>query len=425
MPERFEEMGDEVFRAQFRLIRDALAERQRDVAEADRIEIAVEPYDRRDVHYEYAAGRVIRRTDTTDDAGNADIRARAAEILPDSRLLDESLPEIDVMTTGGLPVPEALDRLDGAFGRGVFTPDHFVSITGVTNCPAIEPEPLPAGWGPWPPEAGGDAGRDVGIVIPDRGLPDRPPVHAWLHGVDGDGDDAVVAGNPVRLDEYAGHGVFAAGVARCAAPGSAVTVHNAFRFAGADVESFVAAALVRALDLDPDIVSLSAGGYTRFDLPSVLGQVVVERYLRERRKTILVAAAGNDHTTRPFWPAAHVEVYGVGALAFDQRGRAWFSNHGRWVDVWTLGDGMVNAYAEGRYTYRQPPMAPFGMDFHHVARWSGTSFSAPLFAGLVAARMSRTPGESSRQAADALVDHARGQEVPGAGPALMFDHVAP
>lgn len=422
MPEYYDEMGDEVFRAQFRLIQAALADRQRDIENADdRVEIAVEPYDRRDVHYQYAVGRLLRRNDVDD---NESIRARVEELIPGSRIVGNPVPEIDVINTGELTVQQALERLDDTFGPGVVTPDHVLSITGISNCPAVEPDPIPAGWGPWPPEvADSDAGRDVRIVIPDRGLPENPPVHSWLSGVDGDVDDAVVPGNPNQLKEYAGHGVFAAGVARCAAPGSVVSVGNAFRFAGADLESFVITALDAALKLDPDIISLSAGGYTRFDLPSVIGQVFADR-LRSKPKTILIAAAGNDGTGRRFWPAAHSGVYGVGALAFDEQSRAWFSNHGHWVDVWTLGDGMVNAYAEGRYTYQEPPKAPFGMDFHRMARWSGTSFSAPLFAGLVAARMTRS-GESSRDAADVLVKFAQGQPVADAGPALMFNHQNP
>ena len=55
-----------------------------------------------------------------------------------------------------------------------------------------------------------------------------------------------------------------------------------------------------------------------------------------------VAAAGNQGTCRPFFPAALPEVIGVGAVS--AAGRTWFSNFGGWVDACAPGVDVISTF---------------------------------------------------------------------------------
>lgn len=310
-------------------------------------------------------------------------------------------------------VPAALDVIDRELGEGVATPDHILSVTPAICCPATEPDVVPATTLPDPGICDG-GGSGVLVYVPDTGfIAAAAAEHPWLAGVSGAADPF----GEGEIKEYGGHGTFIAGVARCMAPGAAVTVTSDFRRGGVISERRLVRRLNEGLGTGAGIISLSAGGATRKDLPLLGFEAWLRRY-RYHKNLVLVAAAGNNARSRPFWPAAFSQVVSVGALSADGRSRAYFSDFGSWVDVYAPGENLVNAYGTGRYKYREPPRRGQERRFHGMARWSGTSFSTPLVAGLIAARMSRT-GETARLAADALLAHARAERIPGVGPVLL------
>jgi len=277
--------------------------------------------------------------------------------------------------------------------------------------PGIPPDPVL----PTPFLAAGAAdGRGVKVVVLDVGWSDAPAAY-WLAGVTGDPENAFDGSGRIR--PYAGHGTFIAGVLRAIARNVEVVVKSYFTSAGAMWEFDLAQALDEVLDLAPDIISLSAGTRTRFDLPALGLDVFVRTRLDRVNGLTLVAAAGNESSRDYFWPAAFPEVVGVGALAENGRDRASFSNFGGWVDVYAPGEHLVNAFLTGDYECTEPPNTGQLRSFQGMARWSGTSFATPLVAGLIAGRMSVT-GESAKQASDALLAFALTQPEPGVGPVL-------
>ncbi|HET6877015.1 MAG TPA: S8/S53 family peptidase [Jatrophihabitans sp.] len=332
--------------------------------------------------------------------------------------------------------PELVAELEERLGPGIVSHEHAFGITGLF-CPATEPEPVltpQQATEPervvealWPPVGDAGAGRDVVVSVVDTGiLKDVADWAPWLAGVrpddrrDIENPDTISVDSDGRgrdgyADPYAGHGSFVAGVIRCLAPASEIAVERTIGPSGFVTESDMITQIHQALRRSPAIISMSAGGYTRHDAPPLGLETLWRKRLRPLG-VVLVAAAGNEETNRPFWPAAFDWCVGVGSMTRDGQQRSWFSNHGAWVDVYAPGEDIVNAYP--RMKYKTIVDAEVRDTSAGIVKWSGTSFATPIVSGLIAARMSRT-GESARDAAAALLAAARGQFRPGVGPRLF------
>jgi hypothetical protein len=389
-------------------------------------EVEVHPRDWRaaegGAQYLHHAGRVLVR--------NRDL-PRVREVFDDTRELPPSegirgLSRYELPARFAFPADEPphhralpavmrhVAHAERRLGTGVVTPDHLVFVCPVSPCPADEPNPVPAHTHPTPavPPSRFD-GDGVKVAVVDVGW--SPSTAPWLAGVTGDVEDAFDAAGNIK--SYAGHGTFIAGVLRSVAPKAEVVVKGVFTRAGAAWESDLVAKLDEAVAEAPDIISLSAGTFTRGLLSSIGFDVFFEERLNRVKGVLLVCAAGNESTRAPFYPAASPGTLSVGALTEDLKHRAPYSNHGGWVDVYAPGTDLVNAYLSGLFVCVEPPDVGEHRKFEGMARWSGTSFATPLVAGLIAARMSVT-GQNAKEAAESLLDVAHGQALHGVGAVL-------
>jgi subtilisin family serine protease len=352
-----------------------------------------------------------------------------ARVLPRLREDDSHVEIVDSLTEGVSllrgrypTIERTLDRLDAIFGPGVVTPNHVLAVCDKVHlCPASEPEEPAKNADPRPPVGDDGVGQGVRVAVVDTGFLEEGYDHQWLQDVIADPSDIEDPDSWPSpdgfIDPYAGHGTFIAGVIRCLAPAAEVTVEQVIDQAGVVDEAALIVQLDEALAKSPDVISFSAGAQTRANLPPKAFVEFYENRLRHHKGVVLVAAAGNDGDRIPFWPAAFPWAVSVGALGPDSDTRADFSNFGGWVDVYAPGVDLVNAYATGQYRTVVDPTDI--RNFQGMCQWSGTSFSTPVVAGLIAGQMART-GQNGQQAAAALLDQARSQALPGVGPRLWF-----
>lgn len=231
------------------------------------------------------------------------------------------------------------------------------------------PEPEKAQWKP-----------PIVVGVLDTGLDPHPwfASRTWFEPE----PEVLDADDDSGQDRQAGHGTFVGGVVLQHAPGVILRPQRVLSSLGFSDDLTVAAGL-RALRQSSAargeqvrVVVLTSGCHTADDLcPPVL-----RAELECLDGVVVVAAAGNFSTTRPFWPAALTGVIGVAALADDGR-LADFSNTGEWVDAAAPGVDVVSSHVHLRTSNNGEPRR------YGFARWSGTSFAAPRVAAEVAAEL--------------------------------------
>ncbi len=230
--------------------------------------------------------------------------------------------------------------------------------------------------------------------------------------------------NPAAIDgtcpdpAATGHGTFVASVA-------AADTNNGYGIAGAawnarilpvrvldacgsGYDSDVAAGVTWAADHGATVINLSLGGTD----PAPTIQAAMQ-YANGKGIPVIVAA-GNDGSSVAQYPAAYPEAIAVAAT--DSNGHlTWFSSFGDWVDIAAPG---WNILGEEPRALCADSSDPHPTDCYYTG--AGTSFAAPLVAGVMALMRTEFPSLTPAQLQARLQQSARDDGPAGIDPFYGF-----
>ena len=244
--------------------------------------------------------------------------------------------------------------------------------------------------------------------------------HPWLGRPDGtlgrdgfwvdagslgwDPGDRLIRQKPVPdgvLGDGTGHGTFSAGLVRQVAPDAQVLAVQAMPDDGDVYGDHILNALAWVADHveTGDVVCVPACFRPQLPSDRVFGHWLADAMALLGPDVTVVAAAGNDGSDEPVYPAAFATeavdaapTVSVGALNTDGTTPAYYSNFGGWVTAQEIGSSLISTFP--RINGARAPELTSGErrstdpdDFAGgFARWSGTSFAAAVHAGRLARR---------------------------------------
>lgn len=203
------------------------------------------------------------------------------------------------------------------------------------------------------------AGYDVADDDNDPAPPAGAATNCFSHGTHCAGIASAVTNNNTGIASLAGHVKIMP--VKCKPDSDLGTNCNSLPATFSGIEYAIAH--------NADVISMSFGGYASAQSVQLL---LDEAYANN---IVCVAAAGNDNSDNPSYPASYNHVISV-AASNQTDGKASFSNYGATIDVTAPGTNIYSTVASSTTLY---------------AEMQGTSMSTPLVASLCALMRSHIP----------------------------------
>ena len=214
-------------------------------------------------------------------------------------------------------------------------------------------------------------GKNVTVAVLDSGAPNHPDV---TKNLDIKKSKSFISNEGI-YDDYVGHGTHTSSIIGASdnelgivgiSPEVTLICIKVLNKNGRSVDDSILEGLKYCLEIKPDIISMSLGGFSPMeDVQEVLKEL-------KTQNIVVVCSAGNSGKSPVAYPAFYPEVIAVGSYSNTSiRGRSLFSSWGEGLDVLAPGEEILGAFLDGKYSVL-----------------SGTSQSAPHVTGLIALMIS-------------------------------------
>lgn len=174
------------------------------------------------------------------------------------------------------------------------------------------------------------------------------------------------------------NGIGVAGVS----PNTRIMVINIFDESGYAYTSDLIDAIYFAISKGANIINMSLGSY---QYSSFENDAIQDAY---NSGLLIVAAAGNESTYEPSYPASYDNVISVSSTDQDDSDSS-FSNYGQYIDIAAPGSNIYSTVTKDTYNWM-----------------SGTSMATPVVAGVAALVWASEPSLTNEQVANRLISTA-------------------